>query len=294
VDLTIILPSFTVQRLDYLIESCKSLIEQDYPFHVFCKDNGSNSYLVQNALKSLVQTINNKWGRGSIYISSKINGDSYGELLTGAITPYVLFWTDDDVMLPNNLSPKIEILKNNSNLGLCFSPVLPIDSKGNRTKKDNFDIIGDLGKENILEKAMTFESMFSTCKISMPSCIMKTSLAKKYYGSSPCRIGGEWSIYLNSLLESDCAYVAEPTVLLRLHEGSDTHMNGIVKGEFLDMHYVTWKEWIDKNYEPNASIWSDMLAVWCGLLLNQYGEKNQESINNGLRKFFSLSHLQWK
>jgi hypothetical protein len=288
IDLTIILPTFTENRYKFLTESCQSLIEQDYPFYLYAYDNGSNSKKVSDYLESVVETINVKYP-GSKWDFSNYNGDPYGPSLLGVHTPYVLFWTDDDIMLPGNLFSKMALLKSDLNLGMCFSPVILIDENNDVTKKGDVDKLGYLGNEDIKSKAVMFDCLFPTCKISMPSCILRTDLAKKYYNSSPCRIGGEWSIYLNSLLESDCAYIAKPGVKLRLHRGSDTELNGWNKSEFKKMHYAVWDLWINSGYTPPANVITEMFSVWLGMLLREYengGSSN--TIKSDMLKFFRM------
>jgi glycosyltransferase involved in cell wall biosynthesis len=267
--LTVLLPTYN--RPKYLKYSMLSLAAQkDIDFHLIILNNGS-----EHVTKGIIYDHLTKFRNLTSWnvLENEVNNpDQYRQMLEEVETEYVLLWTDDDVMEVNNLVKKMDVLRKNKNLGMCYSTVRLIDDAGNPHLKRGGDICSKLHDKDVLKKSVSFDALFPTCKISMPSCILKTEIVRKHDGSDVA-IGGEWGCYLQALWDGhDTAFLAEPSVRLRLHDGSDTNVNGWGKCLFTDMHVATWRNWIlNKGYKPNSAVVTELLGIYGGLLLHKHG-----------------------
>jgi hypothetical protein len=178
---------------------------------------------------------------------------------------YILDWTDDDRRLPSSLLSQVQRLEQNQAAVFCCGPAQQIDHNGDQ-------IDGAIYRGGGLGEVLTFKNFVVTCPIVMGSVLWKA----EHYDPTvkqPSRIGGEWPKYIKALSKHGSYAINLPQVLtqLRIHDKSDTEVNGFRKNEFVEMHMGMWKQLVeDYHYQPTMQQWDEMTNIILGLLARKY------------------------
>lgn len=125
--LSVIIASYNHQ--DYISETLRSLEEQTFQdFEIIIVDDGSSDKTVEVA--------KNAQSRAQIYMQ-----ENQGVVATRnrgvslAKGKYICFVDSDDVVLPERFAKQVNILENDTELGLVFADALIIDSRGEKIGK---------------------------------------------------------------------------------------------------------------------------------------------------------------
>jgi glycosyltransferase involved in cell wall biosynthesis len=138
-------------------------------------------------------------------------------------TEYVNIWHDDDIMLPENLERKIDLLENNNNVGLVFSNVDLIDEKNNllhyKWNEECRRNYVESGK-SLFRKYM--KRMHIGALFFIGSVITRKELLVQAGGFRPndSPLTCDSAMWLRALLFTDCACIGDPLVKYRNYTGN--------------------------------------------------------------------------
>ena len=173
--------------------------------------------------------------------------------LEKAESKYFYLFHHDDLMLPENIERKVQVLENNSNVGLVHSNFMRIDSDGT------------VWSNNSWEKESTVDHI-ENGSIAFDKYIKKMPLGARYFiGSILARksvydkVGSfntnynhchDSEMWLRMLLHCDVACIGDALVKYRVHQTSTSSSWGHFQSfPFLKEHYSTALEVINDNID---------------------------------------------
>ena len=135
---------------------------------------------------------------------------------------YVVVIGSDDLMFPDNLKRKVEVLEKNPHVGLIYSDFVDIDEEGNstgrrRARNPSHDAV--YAKEDFFVRLME-ESNF----IASPSVVVrKECYSRLGLYDERLRAAQDYEMWLRISLHYDCAYLSDSLVQYRWHSTNVTH-----------------------------------------------------------------------
>ena len=121
----------TYNRADLLKQSVASVLNQAfYDYELIISDNAS-----QDGTAEVIKSFNDS---RIIYISKEKNiglVNNWNSCLAAAKGKYITIFNDDDLMMPDNLAMKVQVLEGNRNAGLVHANFHIIDEKGEIMKE---------------------------------------------------------------------------------------------------------------------------------------------------------------
>ena len=257
---SVLLPTFN--RPAWLLESIESVLSQDVALELIVLDNGSDPETAQ-ALSTVTDP-------RVIKLRQEVNNAENPWRLMGKYSTgeYIVFFTDDDRMLPGGLAAKRAVLDEHHEAGMVFSPVRSINTRGEDLGPSQ---IGRLGHDCALNE------MIVACPVPMPAAMFR----REYLGliSDDFNLFLDWALWLEITSRSVCKYLDQDTVQLRLHAGSDTETHGVRGGAFAEWYPKVWKHWLARGVKPNRDGLSDMLILYLHFATTA-GKGMEESIES--------------
>lgn len=205
----------------YIAPSIESVLAQTYKdFRLIICDNGSTDdthRIVKKYNDPRIQFVQNEKNLGLV--------GNHQRCLELAETKYVNIWHDDDIMRPDNLERKIDVLENNPNIGLVFSNVELIDEEGkelhyrwNEDCQTDYIENGRILFKKYLETMTVGALFFIGTVVSRKECMLQAGGFKPDYSPLTC----DSALWLRMLLQHDAACVGEPLVKYRQHKKNTT------------------------------------------------------------------------
>jgi glycosyltransferase involved in cell wall biosynthesis len=147
--------------------------------------------------------------------------------------PYVTMLCDDDLMLPENLERKIQMLDGRPDVGLVDSAFHVIGPHGEILRKSvNF---GVAEADHVYpSEQFVVRSLSQTCRITTFTVIRRSIIGKDRFEEADgafCDFG----LFLRLGRRANVAYIAEPLALLRFHGGAETVLAGMQ--DFVEDNY---------------------------------------------------------
>lgn len=250
VDVSVLLPTFN--RPKWLVEAVDSVLSQEgCSFELLILDNGSGAEteavmdgITDPRVKKFKAKTNGQFGLHWSYLAEQASGK------------YLAPFTDDDRMLPGNISAKVAALRESGN-PLVYSQAACMDENG-----------ADLGKA-IGEGVTAFSDLFIVNSIPIVSCVFRSDFAS--FLNQPFTVLNDWAALLEMAWYGDFLYLPEATVKLRLHKLSDSSRNGVSEHLFLSDQLAIWKKWLREGYTPSEHQWDCMHSAWLLMADAQFG-----------------------
>lgn len=227
--LSILVPTYN--RCIMLLETLHSILQQSYSdFEVIVTDNCSTDGTA-DAVAAIrdprVKYIRNKVNVGAV--------NNYNRALRAATGQYIYFFSDDDIMLENNLLHKVAVLDQYPSVGLVHSNFHKIDSHGDITSHNHWaanypplaDIYCALLDRPLMKQAEAFRTLYyGWTFISMPTVLVRASILQTYALELNNQLTYlcDWDLWLKLALKADFYYLPEPLVLYREHVSNESKM----------------------------------------------------------------------
>jgi glycosyltransferase involved in cell wall biosynthesis len=245
---------------DFIAKSIESVLAQTYEgFYLNIFDNCST-----DSTPDIIKQFNDS--RINYYRNEKNIGHvgNQQRCIERCETEYVNIWHDDDIMLPDNLERKMQILEKNSNVGLIFSSVDLIDENDNllpfkwneECSKDYIENGRSLFEKYI--KMMHFGALFF-----IGAVIGRNKILTSAGGFSPdfSRLTCDSALWLRALLLTDAACIGEPLVKYRNYTGNTcSEYPGI---NFLKEHFQVINDVFNEKSEeiPDAVLLKEEITA---------------------------------
>ena len=255
---------------NYIAQTIESVIAQDIAdWELIVFDDGSkdnsieviNSYVKKDSRVKLFVHENNQ-NKGLINTIKAACNVAEGDWLA--------FIESDDILKPNYLSKKLDVIKANPDAQLVFSGVEILSSK---VIQDNYIKIFER-RNNLIKKDFNIAMLIQENPIPTFSCVMiKKSLFNSLDFSSPLAQNIDWWLWAQVLSSHKVVYVDENLSVWRRHENSyitsidHAKMNNFIRSLFefifksnipilprlmLELHLFLSIERIDKLFRTPA------------------------------------------
>jgi hypothetical protein len=139
-----------------------------------------------------------------------------------AQTEYVCLWHQDDVMIPDNLEKKVEVLDSYTNVGFVHSNIYRIDAEGR--------IIGEHWKEDTrkdyLRRGGDFflQMIGGATLVPCPSVVARKECYNRVGGFRPeLPFTCDYEMWMRISLYFDVACLGKPLVKYRCHGANESH-----------------------------------------------------------------------
>lgn len=219
---SILMPTFN--RSSFLKEAIESVLLQNISeFEIIVADNAST-----DNTKQIVALFDDK---RIVYFRNENNigvVNNYNKALKLSKGEYIYIFSDDDVMLPNNILKKMNVLDSYSNVGLVHSNIRMINEVGevisdnhwagsyyDKWKEDHDSSVLFDGKEY-------FKILYEHWNIiSMPSVMIRKSIinATGEFNSNT-HYFCDWDLWMRISLFSDVYYLSDKLLDYRIHSSN--------------------------------------------------------------------------
>jgi glycosyltransferase involved in cell wall biosynthesis len=254
-DVTVIIPTWN--RLEWLKQSINSVLNQEGVLvDILVLNNGCT-----DGTREWLDSLTHEKIR---VLHSPTNIRTYGNMynVRDIRGRYVVPFTDDDVMLPGALARKVAVMDVDPSLGFIYSRCRYMDANGIDKGVWHMGIHID---RHLPRGAASFDSLFVADYVPMPSTLMRSDMYEKVMDHA-CderfAPASDWAMWLYAVyLGYDAAYLYEPTVSLRIHQGQDTNVTGMKDGGFNKAHMEIWRYWMIESpaqYRPMTKQWEMM------------------------------------
>jgi glycosyltransferase involved in cell wall biosynthesis len=208
----------TYNRVGLLRQAITSVLEQRFQdFEIIIYDNASTDgtpEVVRSFSDERVRYFRNPQNLG--------HRENWRRCFRAAVGSYLAPLPDDDVMLPENLSRKVEFLRHNPQVGLVHSKYHVIDQDGQILIYDtNWGHGGDRAVDSLEKREDLLTAFINT--INLPT-VLFTRACYERVGEFSDRIAFayDWEYWMRVALYYEIAFLAEPLVKWRIHSGSLT------------------------------------------------------------------------
>ena len=199
----------------FIGEAIQSVLNQSYgDFELIIVDNCSTD-------NSVTEINRFSDPRIKIYKNDKNIGflKNWNKCISLVNGEYVSLLHSDDKYEPDMIKREVEIFDSNPNVGLVFSPVKQIDSKG--------DCIGysksPFNSTRVIKGDDFFKELIMENHVPTPSVMVRKECydilgSFDEYVGPPC----DWEMWLRVSLYYDVAFISEPLAHYRIHSGCGT------------------------------------------------------------------------
>jgi len=209
---SIVIPTYN--RAGYVKEAMQSVLNQTFvDLELVIVDDTSTDQTTQAVEGFKDKRI--RYHRNSENIGITKNWNKSVELARGE---YIVVFHDDDLMLPENIARKTDILDKNTNVGMVCSSAQIIDGQGNIS--GFWDVHRGVEKNNIIENGyLCFKKLFLGVNFICAPSVMARKECFDRLGRFDVRLPftSDWEMWMRICLFYDLAYIAEPLIKCRLH-----------------------------------------------------------------------------
>jgi len=135
---------------------------------------------------------------------------------------YIAFLPDDDMMWPENLTRKVEVLFRNLQVGLVHSKYHLIDEEGRIIK---YDTNWGHGPDRTVDAVEKREDLLTACfnTINARTVLFRRTCYERLGGfSDRIQFAFDWEYWMRIAIYYDIAFLARPLVKWRIHSSSST------------------------------------------------------------------------
>ena len=294
---SIVLPNYNYAR--YLDERIQSLFNQTYSdFELIILDDASTD----NSIEVIEKYTNDPRVKTKFY--SENSGLPYKRWNDGADLAqgeYLLIAGADDSCHPTLLEKLVEKLDAHPSVGLAFSQSFETDSDGNCVSsliKWTDDLDRERWKTDFVEEGKK-ELQYLLFQNTIPNASSVLMRRKIFIEVGKfdvnLRLAADYLLWIQMLIVSDIAFVAEPLNYFRIHTGtvtSTTSRSGVHLEETLKV-----KQYLIENSGSNflgqdiEKSWENMKEEWFHLMVNS---PKQVELSRNLRIYKILSKVDPK
>lgn len=215
---SVIVPTYN--RASYLKEAIQSILDQEFQdFDIVITDNASSDEtesVVAAFASSKICYYKNETNIGVV--------NNHNKALSLATGTYICVFSDDDIMLQDNLTKKIAVLEKYESVVLVHSNVFVINEKG--------DVVGSHWAERYYDKWKMshdkdgfftgtdyFKVLYCDWNIiSMPSVIFRRNVLDEVLEFNiESKYFCDWDMWMRMVLYGDVYYLQQPLVKYRMH-----------------------------------------------------------------------------
>ena len=240
----------------YIAESINSVLDQTYKeFHLIVCDNCST-----DNTEEIVRSFNDPrlaYVRNAQNLGSVGNANRCLELSKGE---YICIWHHDDVMLPDNLQRKVQLLDEHPEVGIVHSNLILIDDTGKTIAPE---IWGESSRHDYIENGLTVLKKYLSklplwARFFIGAVLARRKCYEKVGGFNPkfshCNDSEMW---IRIMLFYNVACIGAPLVKYRIHPiSASSYWGNHSSLPYLREHYQVARH-IFKQYEneiPHADI----------------------------------------
>lgn len=265
--ISVLIPTFN--RCPLLRMAVASVLNQSFrDFEIIVVDNCSEDNtetMIQNFDDNRIRYIRNQTNIGPI--------NNHNKALDLALGDYIYFFSDDDVMLEDNLLLKSSILDNYPKVGLVHSNINIIDSDGKFVSQHwaygqkEWEL---LVNNNLLSGETCYNMLYNGWNfISMPSVLVRRILLQKnkITFNNQLKYLIDWDLWLKCAMHSDFYFINKHLVEYRIH---NTNESSLINVEVFLKELITIKfcllnlyskSSLDMNYEVKKIVASTINQV---------------------------------
>src|SRR5581483_5315849 len=156
---------------------------------------------------------------------------------------------DDETVLPGNFEKKLAILDAHPEVGLVYSRHFYTDGANQNMGLAlwpgmvHYSYIG--GRDE-------FRDLLPCNYISLHSVVYRKALWERYGGFDEAitECGNDWEMNIRYSFYSQTAYIDEPLLNVRVHEGATTRRMGLLQEKLASGRIEVWRNWLVKRDEP--------------------------------------------
>jgi glycosyltransferase involved in cell wall biosynthesis len=203
----------------YLVEAIQSILEQTYDeFELIIVDDCSTDESI-----SVAESFDDH--RLKIFRNSVRRGlvENWNRCLDLAGGDYICVFHQDDVMAPDNLKEKIEILDENENVGFVHSNVIQVDSEGQVLSRWWYHE-PQPGDDGVHAGRDYLETLLNGPNIiCCPSVLMRRQCIDELGPfDTNLPFTTDWEMWMRFAMFYDVAFISEPLMKYRRHEKNET------------------------------------------------------------------------
>ncbi len=211
----------TYNRAGMLQQSLQSALAQTFTdFEVIISDNAS-----QDATESVVRSYSDpriRYIRNAKNLGHRANMNQCLALARGK---YITILFDDDMMMPENVATKVEILSRTPGLGFVYSKYHLIDGEGRITE---YDTMRGHGRERTEDARETCEdilpAMFNT--INAPTVVFQRACYERLGGfTDKLKLVFDYEYWMRIAVYYPVVFLAQPLIKWRVHAGTLTNVH---------------------------------------------------------------------
>jgi glycosyltransferase involved in cell wall biosynthesis len=224
--LTVCMPVYNGSA--YIAQSIDSVLAQSYKdFQLIICDNGSTDdtpRIVKKYDDPRIRYVQNEKNLGLV--------GNHQRCVELAETRYVNIWHDDDIMRPDNLERKIDVLEKNPTIGLVFSNVELIDAAG----REYHYRWNEECQKDYMETLPVGALFFIGTVVSRKESLLQAGGFRPSYSPLTC----DSALWLRMLLQCDAACLGAPLVKYRQHKKNTTSQ--YYGTHFMVEHYKVFED----------------------------------------------------
>ena len=254
---SVIMPTFN--RKAYLKAAIESVLLQKIDdFEIIITDNASTDgtdELVASFTNESIRYFRNEKNIGVV--------NNYNKALELASGEYVYIFSDDDIMLQDNILKKVKILDAYSNVSLVHSNIKIINEIGQITSGKHwagsyYDKWNECHCSDLLSSGKKyFEILYNHWNIiSMPSVLVRRSVLNKVgVLNTKTHYFCDWDLWMRICLFSDVYYLSETLLDYRIHASNTiSEINHEIKtNELVLIKKILFSEYASKLHEIGLS-----------------------------------------
>jgi glycosyltransferase involved in cell wall biosynthesis len=177
---------------------------------------------------------------------------------------YFCILGDDETVLPGNFEKKLAILDAHPDIGFAYSRHYYTNEQGDATELAmwpgmlHFSYVG--GRDE-------FHDLFPWNYISLHSVVYRKELFERYGGFDPqiTECGNDWEMNIRYAFHTETAYIDEPLLNVRVHQGATTRRLGLLDQKLATGRIQVWRKWLVDKSEPlvlDERAWAHMHGLF--------------------------------
>lgn len=202
-------------------------------------------------------------------------GARFNTYLHKVNSKYIAFLDSDDFMEPNRLEEQVNIMENNSEIGVCYSDGKVIDSREEVNKndlwqkKDGEILFSEIHRNPKVKSGDIFQELLNGNFIFFSSSLVRANLIGDIYFRT-IRLGIDWIFWLQLSEKTKFYYIEKPLTNYRIH-GSGIMQSTFKTNNFFESRGIVFEEYFDKLTLHQKRDYSYMLSRYN----YRYGDYNR-------------------